>query len=101
MLLLQKQQDPWKYFSFAKGDFVDLTEEEAATSLEWDIAFQRYYIRTNSGTSGKGQGGALDMAKDSFDDVPNVPTSGYTEDELISMMTTMGSFEDKSGRSCI
>ncbi len=92
-----KATDPWKYFSFAKGDFVDLTEEEAATSLEWDIAFQRYYIRTNSGTSGKGQGGALDMAKDSFDDVPNVPTSGYTEDELISMMTTMGSFEDKSG----
>ncbi|MFR7877783.1 MAG: HmuY family protein [Butyricimonas paravirosa] len=40
-------------FSFAKGDFVELTEEQAATSLDWDIAFQRYYIRTNSGTSVK------------------------------------------------
>ena len=89
--------DPWKYFSFAKGDFVELTEEEAATSLDWDIAFQRYYIRTNSGTSGKGQGGALDMNKTSFDDVPSVPKSGYTIDKLVSMMTTMGSFENKSG----
>lgn len=90
--------DPWKYFSFKNG-FVDLTEEEAATSLDWDIAFQRYYIRTNSGTSGSGQGGALDMNKTTFDDVPNVPTSGYKVDEMINMMTTMGSFEEKSGSS--
>lgn len=88
--------DPWKYFSFKNG-FVELTEEEAATSLEWDIAFQRFYIRTNSGTSGKGKGGALDMNKTAFDEVPNVPTSGYKVDEMISMMTMMGKFEEKSG----
>ncbi|MFR7877784.1 MAG: hypothetical protein ACLU4J_16065 [Butyricimonas paravirosa] len=36
------------------------------------------------------------MNKTSFDDVPSVPKSGYTIDKLVSMMTTMGSFENKS-----
>lgn len=39
----------WKYFSFKKGNFVELTAEQATTSLEWDVAFNRYYVKTNSG----------------------------------------------------
>lgn len=91
-----KESDPWKYFSFEKG-LLELTEEEAANSLEWDLAFQRYYIRTNSGTSGRGQGGALDMNKTTFDEVPNVPTSGYTEDEMIDVVKGMTETKKVSG----
>lgn len=70
----------WHYYSFAKGELADMTDEEAAESLEWDIAFDRNYIRTNSGEGCKGKGGALDMNKTEFDDVANLPTSGYKED---------------------
>ena len=52
----------------AKGELVDMTDEEAAESLAWDIAFDRNYIRTNSGEGCKGNGGALDMNKTEFDD---------------------------------
>lgn len=33
---------------------VAITDEEAFTSLEWDIAFRRYVVRLNSGVSGPG-----------------------------------------------
>lgn len=91
-----KEADPWVYFSFKKG-ILDLTEAAAANSLEWDLAFQRYYIRTNSGTSGKGQGGAIDMNKLTFDEVPNVPKSGYVLDEEIDMVAGMTGTVKKSG----
>jgi hypothetical protein len=46
----------WKYFSFAKNDTI--TVADPATSIEWDLAFQRYRIRTNGGKSGSGMGSA-------------------------------------------
>ena len=64
------------------------TDEEAAESLEWDIAFDRNYIRTNSGEGCKGNGGALDMNKTEFDDVPNLPTSGYEKDKTATIQNS-------------
>lgn len=46
----------WVYFSFESGSIV--TPADPATSLDWDIAFHMWDVRTNSGTSGAGQGGA-------------------------------------------
>ncbi len=98
-LTINLMQSKWNYFSFAKGEFIELTEEQAKTSLDWDIAIDRFYMRTNSGTSGKGEGGALDMNKVKFEEVPNVPTSGYKVDEMLSMMVAMmgQKYEDVSG----
>ena len=45
----------WKYFSFTANDTVDITDP---LSKEWDLAFQRYRIRTNGGPSGGGFGTA-------------------------------------------
>ena len=59
-----------------------------AASLEWDIAFDRNYIRTNSGEGCKGNGGALDMNKTEFDDVPNLPTSGYEKDKTATIQNS-------------
>ena len=44
----------WKYFSFALNDTITVTDP--ATSSDWDLAFQRYRIRTNGGKSGNGMG---------------------------------------------
>jgi len=35
--------------------------------LDWDIAFCGYRIRTNSGTSGKGKGAAIDLGYGEYD----------------------------------
>ena len=46
----------WKYFSFATNDTVTVTDP--ANSTAWDLAFQRYRIKTNGGKSGNGMGSA-------------------------------------------
>src|SRR5688572_22837513 len=50
---------PWVYVSLATGTAVALTDLEALKSSAWDLAFKRFVIRTNSGDSGPGKGGAL------------------------------------------
>lgn len=65
------------YFSFNKG-VVEVSDPLA--SNDWDIAFNRYYVKTNSGTSGKGQGGALKTDKIDFAAVTEAPTDGYLVD---------------------
>ena len=46
----------WIYFSLEHIAVVDISDPE--NSLEWDLAFQRKHIKTNSGLSGIGSGGA-------------------------------------------
>ena len=46
----------WVYFSFEANSTVDVTDPSA--SLDWDMAFKRNHIKTNSGLSGNGSGGA-------------------------------------------
>jgi len=46
----------WVYFSFVTNDTVNISNPRNSTA--WDLAFKNFYIRTNSGLSGKGKGGA-------------------------------------------
>lgn len=46
-----KADDPlnkYSYFNFASGDVIELTDDEAATSTDWDIAFKRTAVKINS-----------------------------------------------------
>ena len=53
---------------------VELSDEEAFESLDWDIAFRRYVIRLNSGVSGPGAVTAARTApKTLFADLEEVP----------------------------
>ena len=73
----------WVYFSFASGDMVTIADP--STSLEWDLAFLRNHIRTNSGSSGPGQGGALVSDASSLEALLIAPASGYTVDDTIQI----------------
>lgn len=53
---------PWVYVSLSAGGAVALSDLEALKSTAWDLAFKRFVIRSNSGDSGPGQGGALRVA---------------------------------------
>ena len=50
------------------GERVDVNDNEAFTSTDWDLALKRVDIFTNSGDAGPGKGGAAKIAK-IFDDV--------------------------------
>jgi hypothetical protein len=68
----------WAYFSFAKGDTVEVNRPD--TSIAWDLAFNQSNIRTNSGLSGKGTGGAYNSGK--------VGTNGFPQLKLVSNTAT-------------
>ena len=74
----------WKYFSFSSGAIVQVTNP--STDLTWDIAFNRYNIRTNSGTSGAGQVGVFNTLNTNFNAVTEIPsTANYTPDSIVEM----------------
>lgn len=71
----------WIYFSLKEGkELAGITEENHMENLEWDLAFNRYNIRTNSGKSGKGQGGALDTESKDMEAVKTVPEKEFIVD---------------------
>lgn len=43
---------PYTYFSFSTGQVVALSDADAVTSTDWDIAFKRANVKLNSGISG-------------------------------------------------
>lgn len=82
----------WKYFSFAKNDTITVTDP--MNSTEWDLAFQRYRVRTNSGLSGNGMGGAANSYKKSqagFDALKVVPdTASFEVDKSVQIAVQQG-----------
>lgn len=57
----------WIYFNLRTGEvwnkkapWQEIKEGEQK-DRDWDLAFCGYHLRTNSGTSGNGQGGAIDL----------------------------------------
>ena len=79
----------WVYFSFEKG----IVEETTATptTSNWDIAFNRYHVRTNSGTSGSGNGGALNTQLKDFTQVTTASTTAsYTVDSQVRIASYQG-----------
>jgi hypothetical protein len=57
-----QETHPWVYVKLATGAAVAETDLTAFTSKAWDLAFKRSVIRTNSGDSGPGNGGAIRIA---------------------------------------
>mgnify|MGYP001555461197 CR=1 FL=1 len=53
---------PWVYIDLATGKGVAVTDLDALKSKAWDLAFKRSVVRTNSGDSGPGEGGAIRIA---------------------------------------
>ena len=82
----------WKYFSFATNDTVSVADP--ANSTAWDLAFQRYRIRTNGGLSGNGAGSAANSylkGQTGFDALSIVPdTATFVKDASISIAVQQG-----------
>ena len=89
--------DNWIYFSLSEGKILSgINESNRKTNKTWDLAFDRYNVRTNSGLSGEGLGGALDTKKDVLEAVRSVPAGEFTTDEMGSVTSSMESFPPPS-----
>jgi hypothetical protein len=82
----------WKYFSFAKNDTI--TVSDPLTSSEWDLAFQRYRIKTNGGLSGSGSGSAANSyqkGQTGFDALKIIPdTATFSNDGSVNVAVQQG-----------
>jgi hypothetical protein len=82
----------WKYFSFASNDTINVPDP--ANSAAWDIAFQRYRIKTNGGKSGSGSGSAANSYQKGligFDALKIVSdTATFASDDSISIAIQQG-----------
>ena len=71
----------WIYFSLKEGkELTGINEDNRKENMQWDLAFNRYNFRTNSGLSGNGQGGALDTESTDMDAVKAVPEKEFIVD---------------------
>lgn len=82
----------WKYFSFDINDTLTITNP--STSDAWDLAFQRYRIRTNGGLSGSGQGCAANSGLTGQQGFNNLTTAEDTlqfiQDDEITIAVQQG-----------
>lgn len=82
----------WKYFSFATNDTITVTDP--ANSTAWDMAFQRYRIKTNGGLSGSGSGSAANSyqkGQTGFDNLKVVAdTTTFALDASIDIAVQQG-----------
>ena len=77
----------WVYFSFATGKEVEgVTEANYKERLDWDLAFNTFFIRTNSGQSGKGKGGAHMTFKTNLAAVTEAPKDDYLTDDTYQLL---------------
>ena len=76
----------WVYFSFSKGEIVNIPNNEYQNNLDWDIAFHRNDVRLNGGLSGNGIAAALTAATTELANVTEAPESGYKEDVMKSIL---------------
>ncbi len=70
----------WRYVSLRSGQMV---AETASTTTDWDVAFSQTRVRTNSGTSGDGAGGAVEVPGTPYVDITQAPSGTYTTDEFV------------------
>ncbi len=87
-----KSYSEWVYFSFSKGKVVDI--ENFSASMDWDIAFHRFDVRTNCGASGPGNGGTYNAGQIEFESLLVAPDEGYSLNDTISIIDEDGNWEN-------
>jgi hypothetical protein len=88
----------WHFFSFDRGEVIGSCDAQDSLAYEgwrirtdWDMAFHRQNIKTNSGASGAGAGGMMEYKQNTFDfsAVSEAPEEGYLVDVADSVIYDM------------
>jgi hypothetical protein len=75
-------QEEWRFFSLRRGVIL-----ERPGALDWDLAFRRFQVMTNSGTGFFGSGGAIDLGLVPFEQTQTLPSTGYVTNTVRSDTT--------------
>lgn len=81
-------REGWTYLTL-DGAIVTVADESTDV---WDLALRRTEIRTNSGVSGPGVGGAIELEA-AWDAITSVSTVGFTADTMVPLPGPPGSGE--------
>ena len=83
---LEVSEEAWTYLNLTTGEVVgtsplgdETADEQWKNRTDWDLAFCGDMVRTNSGTSGRGQGG-LQVLDEPYATVLEAPYEGYAVD---------------------
>ncbi len=88
----------WSFFSFDKGEVIGTCDAMDSVAydvwqkrIDWDLAFHRQNMKSNSGVSGNGKGGIMEYPQNifDFDAVFEAPEEGYLTDVADSVVYDM------------
>ncbi len=87
-----RDDEAWVYYDLESGQEVEPSNPE--DSPTWDLAFQRFNIAVNGGTSGSGDVAVALVDGQALEDVGEPPADGYVTDNVVDapedMETTPG-----------
>ncbi len=71
----QAANNPWTYIKFSESGAtrVDLDDEAALESMDWDMGLRRFILRLNGGSSGPSCVGAAALLESEYEAVTEVP----------------------------
>ncbi|MCA9689479.1 MAG: HmuY family protein [Myxococcales bacterium] len=82
-----RDETRWVHFDLEAG--AEVTPATPEDSPEWDLAFSRFNVAVNGGTSGSGGVVVATLAGVTFDEVAQAPADGYVTDEVSSIPEPM------------
>lgn len=94
----QAANNPWVYVKFTEtgAQRVDIDDETALESMDWDLALRRFIIRTNSGSSGPSCVGAAALLESDYATLDAVPEGlPFAQDDFYTSDCTI--ITDSSG----
>ena len=91
-------QNPWVYVKFTDqgAEKVDLDDESALESMDWDMSLRRFIIRLNGGSSGPSCVASATLLEGSYEELDEAPEGlPYAEDNYYTSDCTL--INDSSG----
>lgn len=79
--------NPWVYVKFTEDGLekVEIDDETALDSMDWDMSLKRFMIRLNGGTSGGSCVGSASLLEADYSALTEIPDGlGYVVDEFYS-----------------
>jgi hypothetical protein len=91
-------QNPWVYLKFTDdgAEKVEIDDETALESMDWDLAARRFILRLNGGSSGPSCVGAATFMESTYDELTEIPDGlSYAFDDYYTSDCTL--INDSSG----
>ena len=96
--MMNAASNPWVYVKLTRTgtEKVEIDDETALESMDWDLAFKRFNIRVNSGTSGPSCVGSDALSNEDYDSLSEAPADvEYSYEEFYTAECAF--IDDRSG----